>query len=323
MIINNSNLRRNLFSNRYKILGVIVAIILILCLIQALNQMLKQQAQKERENKEEVSTTQSQSTYKPQETIIQGQDVPKEKQETNENVMDNFIKYCNSKEIEKAYNLLTEECQELLFNSDIENFKQSYVDKIFTTKKVYNMQSWIQSSIGYTYKVRITDDMLATGNTGEAIEAYYTIVNKDGQSKLNLNSYIGKLNINEEVTLDNITIKVISKNCYMDYEIYEVKVENKTDKAIILDTKQKTKSVYITGENSGTYTGFMHEIDDLLLEIKPFLYRTYNIKFNKIFNGKTRMDNMVFSDIIPDAEKYKNTVNKEEYKERKTIKVEL
>lgn len=38
MIIKNSNLRRQIFSNRYKILGIIVAIILIFALIQLLNQ---------------------------------------------------------------------------------------------------------------------------------------------------------------------------------------------------------------------------------------------------------------------------------------------
>lgn len=320
MIIKNSNLRRTLFENRYKILVIIIAIILALCLIRILNEVAKQ---KLASNSSNTNATQIKSTYQPQETIIQGQDVPTKQQKNNENVMDDFIEYCNSKEIEKAYNVLTEECQKILFNSDIANFRQNYIDKIFTTKKVYSMQSWFQSAIGYTYKVRITDDMLATGNTGKAIESYYTIVNENGENKLNLNSYIGKLDINKEETLDNITIKVISKKCYMDYEIYEVKVENKTDKAIILDTKQKTKSVYITGQNGGTYTGFMHEIDELLLEIKPYLYRTYSIKFNKKFNGNTNMDNMIFSDVILDAEKYNNTTNKEEYKERKTIKIEI
>ena len=41
MIIKNSNLRRNIFENRYKILAIIVAIILVLCLIRVLNEFAK------------------------------------------------------------------------------------------------------------------------------------------------------------------------------------------------------------------------------------------------------------------------------------------
>lgn len=171
-------------------------------------------------------------------------------------------------------------------------------------------------------KLNYGDDILATGREGESKEDYYTIVKENGQVKLNLNSYIGKREINENETLQGITITVNSKQCYIDYEIYEIKVENKTNKSIILDTKQNPKSVYLTG-NSTTYTGFMYEIDEKLLTIKPQMYRTYNIKFNKLYNGKNQIDSVSFTDIINDAESYNNAENKKEYNNRLKIKVNL
>ena len=91
MIIKNSNLRQILFSNRYKILGIIIAIILVLCLIQVANELTKQ---KMKDRSEELANTPIiDSTYNPSETVISGKDVPKEQQTTNSNIISSFIKY--------------------------------------------------------------------------------------------------------------------------------------------------------------------------------------------------------------------------------------
>lgn len=316
MIIKNSNLRRNLFSNRYKILAIIIAIILVIFLVRALNNMAIQSNIKQ--NNQQYTTPQS--TYKPQETIIQGENISKEEQEINTNIMDTFIKYCNSKNIEQAYNLLTEECKEELFNSDIENFKTQYIEKVFNTPKTYSMQSWVKS--GYsTYKVRIIEDMLSTGKVGDVIEEYYTIVRQNGQDKLNLNSYIGREKINKQQTINDITITVISKDIYMNYETYNIKVENKTNNTMLLDTKKDTKSVYVTGSNTTKYSVYMHEIDDIFLTIKPRLYRNLKLKVNKLYNTEIKSEKITFTDIVPNIEDYKQSNNKKEYND--TIKLEI
>lgn len=317
MIIKNSNLRRDIFENRYKILAIIVAIILILCIIQALNEMAKQSM-----NTPKTDTTTNGSSYKPQETVIIGENVSEKKQEQNTKIMDEFINYCNEKEIEKAYNLLTDECKEELFSNNIENFKKNYIEKIFTTYKTYNMQSWINAS-NPTYKVRILQDALSTGKTGQVVEDYYTIVKKDGAYKLNLNSYIGRTKINKQAIKDNITITVVNKDTFMDYEIYSIKVENNTDNTILLDTKTKQKSAYITGSNKVTYSAFMHEIDEAFLEIKPRLYTKINVKFNKIYSPNIRANSVTFTDIVLNLEEYNKTENKADYKNKIQIEVDL
>ncbi len=218
MIIRNSNLRQNLFENRYKILAVIVAIILILCVICALNEMAKQSA-----NQEKQANTISTSSYKPQETAVLGENVSQSIQEENTKIMDEFISLCNKKQIEKAYALLTDECKKEIFNSKLQNFEKDFIEKIFNGTKTYSMQSWINSK-NPTYKVRILNDVMSTGKIGEVIEDYYTIVNEKGEYKLSINSYIGKEYINKQTTKDNITIEIISKDIYMDYEIYNMEI---------------------------------------------------------------------------------------------------
>lgn len=321
MIIKNSNLRTVLFENRYKILGVIIAIILVLCVIRFLNEMAKQSNEETVKNNQ--NTIKQSSTYKPEQTVIQGENISSSQQEKNDNIMDNFIQYCNQKEVEKAYNLLTDECKEVIFDSKIQNFEQDYINKIFNTQKTYSMQSWIQASGSYTYKIKIMEDILSTGKTGDYIEDYYTIVNKNGEYKLNINSYVGRRDINKSAEKDNISITVNTKDIYMDYEIYNIKVQNSSDKTIILDSKRNEKTAYITGSNSTTYSAFMYEVNDFYLNIKPRIYRNINIRFNKIYNAKIKSETMSFTDIISDAENYNKLQNKRDYKDILKITIDL
>lgn len=321
MIIKNSNLRTVLSENRYKILGVIIAIILVLLVIRFFNEMAKQSNKEAVENNQ--NTNIQSSTYKPEQTVIQGENVSNVQQEKNNNIMDDFIKYCNQKEVEKAYNLLTDECKETIFNSKIQNFEQDYINKIFNTQKTYSMQSWIQASGSYTYKVKIMEDMLSTGKTGDYIEDYYTIVNKNGEYKLNINSYVGRRNINKSAEKDNISITVNTKDIYMDYETYNIKVQNNSDKSIILDNQKNEKSVYITGNNGVTYRAFMYELNNVYLNIKPRIYRNINIRFNKIYNVNIKSETMNFTNIIKDAENYNKLQNKSDYKDILEININL
>lgn len=318
MIIKNSNLRRSITENRYKILGIIVAIILVLCLIKTLNELAKASNQNKNENQINKSYT---SSYKPEETAVLGSNVQDNKQEQNTKIMDDFIKYCNSKEIEKAYNLLTDECKIEKFSNSIENFKTNYVEKIFKTYKTYNMQAWINGE-NPTYKVRIINDALSTGDIGEAVEDYITIVKKDNEYKINLGSYIGTTNINKQTKQDDIIVTFLSKETNMEHEIYNIKIENKTKNTILLDTKTKQKSVYATGSNGATYTAFMYEIEDIYLTIEQGITKTISIKINKIYSPNIRVDKLTFTDVIANLEEYNNTQNKKEYP-RKTIEINV
>lgn len=317
MIIKNSNLRRNIVSNRYKILGIIIGAILIFAIIQVLNAIA------ENSNKNSVDTQINQNVYNPSDTIIYGSDVPEKEQEINNNIIDTFMEYCNNKEIEKAYNLLTDECKEVMYPK-IEYFKNNYINKLFSTKKIYNIQSWI-TDVGNTYKVRILEDMLSTGKVSEenTKEDYYTVVKKDDGYKLNINSYVGRNNIHKSKEVENIEISILNKDIYMNYEIYNIEIKNNTDNTICLDTKQDTKSVYVSGNNNNTYRAFMYELSDYALLLSSHQNKNMSIKFNKMHNPNVQISKMIFTDIIKNYDEYKQLTNKKEYTNKIKMEIDL
>lgn len=321
MIIKNSRIRQYLSKNSYKILFGIIGIILLLLILANMSDIAKKQ--KEEEKNKISDKTITSNVYKPQETVISGQNVVKEKQEKNSNIINEFVKYCNNGEIEKAYNLLTEECKINLY-PNINTFKTNYVQKRFTKKRQADIQSYYNDRV-YTYKVRLTEDILSTGNASMdgAIEEYMTIVTKNGEEKLSINNYITRRNIGIEGSNNNITIKLVSKDIYLDYEIYNIQISNNTNKKILLDSKQNTNTVYLTSSIGGTFRASIYEMSETSLIVGERQTKNLSIKFNKVYNPTLKMSAMNFSNIIMDYEDYKNSKDKENYENINSIKIEL
>lgn len=323
MIIRNSNIRRSIFENRYVIFIVIFAIVLVLYLIQMLNNNKKEQPTIQ--NNEIQNTVIEQEKDTSARPVITGNEISKDKQETNTKIIEQFITYCNNKEIEQAYNLLTDECKEKIFFSNIQYFKQNYVDRVFTTKKMYSIQSWISGYIN-TYRITIQDDILSAGklnSSQDKIEDYYTIIEQGNGYKLNINSYIRRVQINTQRQVNGISITVLCKDVYKEYETYDVVIGNLTSKNILIDSKEKVDSIYLVGANESNYYAYSYEIDINDSVIEPQKSKKFTIKFNKIYSNKVAMKQMVFSDIIMDYEEYKNTQNKKEYTNRLKLTIEI
>ena len=330
MIIKNSNLRRELFSNRYLILAIMAAIIFLLLLINTLNNMTKESSNNlitpEQSIVKQTNTTPSQEIYTPEKTTISGSNVNVKKQEENKTIIENFINYCNQKQIEQAYNLLTDDCKEEVFFSNIANFNNNYVNKVFNGKKTYSMQSWINRDTYTTYKIKIVDDMITTGKITakeNEIEDYYTVIQNGEECKLSINGYIGKKSINKEKTFQGIKITLISRDIYKDCESYDVKVENLNETTILLDSQEKTNSMYLLASNESKYSAYSYEIDKSRLIIEPGRSRTIKIRYNKIYSNEAITRSVVFGDIIKNYDEYNNIQNKKEYKDRWTISIDV
>lgn len=312
-----SKLGRMLNQNIMEIIVVILIIAFIILILQILNNAAKkgrQQAIKENHMVIDSST----------ETIISGSNVPKERNQENDKLIDRFIEYCNTKNLEAAYELLSKDCKEELYQT-IEIFREYYYDKVFQSVKTYSIQSWISYSNQYTYKVKILDDMLATGqyNNSNMIEDYYTIVTEEGEEKLSINSYIGKKEISAEKTENEIQLAILKKQVYMDYEIYTIQVSNNSDSIISLDSKESTRNCYLLGENSIEYSSYVDEVLTEDLIVNSGETKTIEIKFNKMYNPSAEILSIVFSDIIQDYETYIKADNPEEYLNRLRIQIEL
>lgn len=328
MIIKNSNLRRELFSNRYLILAIMAAIIFLFLLINTLNNMTKKNEDNLITPEQSIvsNNTSKQEIYTPEKTTISGSNVKPQKQEDNKIIIQNFINYCNQKQIEQAYNLLTDDCKKEVFFSNIANFSNNYVNKIFNSKKTYSMQSWVNRDTYTTYKVKIVDDMISSGkitSKDNEIEDYYTVVQTGGEYKLNINNYIVKKEINKEKEFQGIKITVISRDTYKDYESYDVKVENLNETSILLDSQERTDSMYILASNDSKYKAYSYEIDKSRLIIEPGRSRAITIKFNKRYSNEAVTRNIVLSDIIKNYDEYKQMQNKKEYTNRWAISIDV
>lgn len=320
MIIKNSNVRQKIFRNRYAILGGMIAIILIIIIIYTINASIEKEALE----KKNMNTVQDivQNTYTPEQTMGLGADIPKQEQTQNETIINEFFEYCNQKQIEQAYAILSEDCKEQLYPT-LEDFYRLYVQQIFTTKKLYSIQSWIYSGTA-TYEIRIKDDILSTGltTTSGTIQDYYTIIEKDGKQYLNINSYVKRKEINKEVEKDGIKIVLQSEDIYLDYHIYHFNVLNDTENTIVLDTGTIQKSMYETDNLGTTYMAYQYETDPFFLTVKSKREKTIDLKFSKIYKPTTWIESITFSDIIRNEEEYEQAINKEEY-EREEITLQL
>ena len=322
MIIKNSNVRQYLAHNRYFILFGVIGLILLLLILGNLN--TKEKEKQERKKQENKTNTTTSNVYKPNETVISGGNVSQPEQEKNEKVINEFVQACNQKDIKKAYNLLTIECKDELYPT-INIFKTNYVDKKFNIPRQHSMQSWYADRVT-TYKVVLTEDMLATGKvqTANSLEEYITIVNTKEGAKLNINNYIERRGFNESQNNRNgVTIQVKSKDVYKDYEIYTIQVKNQTQNKVLLSDRNATNSVYIQSKSGGQYRGLTYELSEADLLVNPGNSKQIKIKFNKVYNPSTIMTNMTINNIILNYEEYINLSNKVDYKNTANIQIEL
>lgn len=277
--------------NRYMIWIVVLTTAGIIALLQILNKFAYEKNISNNVNGASIINT---STINSNYSVITGKEV---KQDVVEEI-EKFISLCNNKQIEKAYEMLSKECKEILYPT-LEDFTKNYYNKIFNTKKTYTYQAWITKNNIHTYRVNFTEDMLATGTPSKtSILDYYTFVkNDENEIKLNINNFVGIKNMNNTTTYDNITIRTIRKKIYMDYEIYDIEVLNNTQDTIRLDDLKSTKSVYLEDENNQKYYWYSHEILENDITIRKGVKQEVYIKFNKSYNPNNEVRKMVFSNI--------------------------
>ena len=307
------NIFRYYNQNRKNIWLVIIAIIILIIAIQVINNIIENQ------NVQTSNNTINEKEYENNLNInilISNESV----EEDEKLIIDQFIRYCNAGKIQDAYNLLTQNCKNELFPT-IEDFKKNYYNIYFLNTKLYSKEHFVAN----TYKIKLYDDILSTGTVNtNTFEDYFTLEKQqDDTIKLNISNYIGNKKINIKNTDENLQIKIVKKDIYKEYEKYELEVTNLTYNTILIDSRENTKTMYLVGDNNVRYYSLSHEILKENLIIKPKATVKILVKYNKEYNSNRAVNQVVFSDIIPDYESYQNTQKKSEYKDRTTLKVYL
>ena len=208
-----------------------------------------------------------QTLYNPNKPIIsEGEEVPQEEQEPIQKLFDEYISYCNKKEYENAYNMLSTKCKEVVYPT-IEDYKR-YIDAVFDQKKIYNIQNMSNIDEAYIYRVRYLNDILATGLT-EGEEVWYdedivTVVTENEQKKLNIREYIKTDELNR-----------VYENEYMKIEIEPNEVVIQAGGMISSYEKEYNNKMVIKPGQTGYYTLMFDKSYDLSS-------KTQSMKFNKV-----------------------------------------
>lgn len=301
-------LRRFYYNNKTKIWAVILFIVFLIIILQVANYIVGQNNEKKNNNltnnlivdntTNTISNSNKNTSVTTEKSAVTGEILQKEELQIVNDLIEQFISLCNNRNPEGAYNILSDECKEAKFK-DVEVFKKLYYNENFSgnTKKTATIENWVSN----IYQVDISDDILATGKISDVkTRDYMAIVNQNGEYKLNIHSFIEKEMINKEQTVDNITFKIISKNVYMDYEEYTIQVENGSDKTILLDSMQSTKSIYLEDTNSVKYYCYTNEIISEFLKVNKGASTQLKIRFMRSFSSSAKRVSLVFSDIILD-----------------------
>ena len=266
--------------------NVIIIVLLMWLIIVIVNYLLGHRKKEETIN----------ISYTPHESVLRSDfDVPKELETPIEDLIDNYINKCNNKDYSGAYKLLSDSCKKYVFNDSEDDFTQ-YVKNIFNKKKRYSIQDYSNYGPYYIYEVKIIDDIITTGLTNQEY-AYYTekwAINADGETlKLNVNDYMGHNDLKRNGEDDNLKIRIESKDEYYNYEKYQIRITNKTDKNIVLfDTLFKNEITIGSGSDTRIPSSVSSEI-----RLVPNETRTFYVTVQKFYDESKKADTFSFDKI--------------------------
>lgn len=268
------NLLRYCRRNRKKIIIIVLEIVFVILLVQILNYFVeKGNLEKSQINITKADTNNSNNNSKVNTSVVMGEKTDQQGVEESTGVIKKFFDFCNSKNIIKAYELLSEECKEVMYPT-LDDFENNYYSYVFDEEKIYDLQNWITYDKSYTYRISIMSDILATGEKDDNVKNDYITIIKDenGERKINIGGYIGRTKINKTIEIDNIEILVNYKDVYMDCEIYSFTVKNMSKNTVLLNRKENLDTLYLKDTNGIRYSAYLHEISNNLLVIRPRNY---------------------------------------------------
>ena len=284
--------------NRKKFWTIVIVIILVYTLIRLLNYWVKN-------SNNEVESTNNIAYYEEGESIISDDDVPEYNREMFGTLISSFLDYCISGNTNDAYNLLSDDCKEELF-PHVEDFENLYRSKNFSTSKTYTFQSWTSQTTNI-YQVKIFDNSLYTGNASfdDYIEDYFNIVYENGQAKLNISGFVKVEDINKSTTVNNVLIQVNKIHYFMDYCTADIVIQNSSDKTILIDTMEKTNTVFMQSSNNNTkLIGFLSDFSQEDMIVQANDNKILNIRLIFKYRDSLRIQSINFTDVVMDYEAF-------------------
>ena len=313
------NIKRFIDQNRKLIWRIIIIIVFALFVIKSLNSYYEED-EKRKKIATNTSINNSVNNNENKESLNTEENNLSTKNNTIEKTMEAFVNYCNNRQIDNAYEMLTDECKNAMYNT-VEQFDKIYVKNVFNEEKEYSMTKWATNGDIITYQIKFIGDILSTGGVGKISQEYYTFVKTDESYKINVNNYIyGKI-ANKEYEKNGIGVKIKNIDIYDSYEQYEISFTNNTSKEISLTGNKYVKNIYLENSKGTTYSSLNSNFENEEITIKPGNTKNYIIKFNKNYNPQNQVTTLVLSDVIFDYKEYLNVENKNDYKNRAKVEI--
>lgn len=238
------------------------------------------------------------TTYTPYEPIIEnGEETPQKWQDDIEKTIDEYIGYCNNKEYEKAYEMISEGCRKNVYPT-IEDFK-SYVDYVFSQPRVYAIQNYSNRDNVYIYRIRIFEDILATGLTYSENFKYFeeklVFTEKNGKLQMAVKSYIGDEELDNLYEDQYMKITVSNKSTSYDEEIYTIKIQNKTEYTIVLADLTQSGEIALETENGQIAMTIEEKMQQIY--ILPQNSNQFTISFQKFYDEGYKATGIKFNSV--------------------------
>lgn len=272
---------RNFIKRNRKI---IIIVLLLWLLVMVINQFLKNYSFQDFER----------TTYNEHQAIMDtGETVPQRLEQPINETIDTYFNYCNNKQYEEAYQMVSDDCKRIYFPT-LEDFKE-YVDIVFDENKIYYLQNFSNYNGTYIYRMRIMEDLMATGLTNKDNLYFYeekiALKEEDDKISLSLRQYITSENIEEIYEDDYVKITIKSKDVFYEQEIYNIEVKNKTSKTVVLaDTQESNEIILQVGsEMRGT------DVDNLYVVIYPDETQEYSLAFTKFYDEENLPAGLIFN----------------------------
>lgn len=311
-----NNLFRKYNQNRKDILTIIIVIVFSYMLLQIIFGLMRSNDKRKMEQLiEQYNNEQSENNNYQSNTI--NSTTPDNKlentEEKGETAIEKFVMYCNQNKIEESYSMLSDDCKNVLFPK-IDTFEKNYIKKIFTENKIAQIEKSMYGT--NIYKVTYNNNVLSSGTTkSNKIIDYIYVEKKNDKYKLSLNKFLYIKTVKKNSNNEKVNIEIQEKQIFIDYEIYTIKINNNTSNAILLANKNDVNNVSLIDERGVTYSSYIDELATETLIVQPNGTKTINIKFNKTYNTKRKLNYMSFN-IIMNYKEYINGQDFETLKQR-------
>lgn len=230
---------KHFFKKNKKIIFVIVIVWLFIFFI---NQILKLY----------TPEPEIEDTYEPHVSVIDSSQKVPEKYQTNiEDLIEEYVTYCNNNDFDKAYNMLSKDCKEYAYPT-YEDFIDHLKVVMYTPKK-YSIQNYSNLDDMYIYSISYTDDFLATGLTNTDYsyteEKMAFKENEDGQLEMSVGNFIKHENIN--ISTENEYLKIDVKDRIVNYatEEYTIRFTNRTNYDIVISDYVEESEITLSLSN--------------------------------------------------------------------------